>query len=83
MRCVELRSLRVELASEPFLLAPISILSSGLELIWENMKVKKSTALYSMRAELESSIFIKKRSRLRRDQEAAKIMGNMVDKFLN
>ena len=84
MRCVELRSLRVELTSdEPFLLASISILSSGLELIWENRKVKKSTGLYSMRAELESSISIKRRSRLRKVKEASKIMENMVENIFN
>ena len=92
LRCVqsydrsltEVKSLRVELsADEPFLLASISILSSGLELIWENRKVKKSTAMYSMRAELESSISIKRRSRLRRVKEASKIMENMVENFFN
>ena len=76
------KSLRVELgADEPFLLASISILSSGLELIWENRKSKKSTAMYSMGAELELSISIKRRSRLKRIKEAAKIMENMVENF--
>ena len=92
LRCVqsydrslsEVKSLRVELgADEPFLLASISILSAGLELIWENRKSKKSTAMYSMRAELESSISIKRRSRLRRVREAAQIMENMVENFFN
>ena len=92
LRCVqsydrsltEVRSLRVELsADEPFLLASMSILSSGLELIWENRKVKKSTAKYSMRVELESSISIKRRTRLRRVKEASKIMENMVENFFN
>ena len=85
MRCVqsydrsltEVRSLRVELsADETFLLAYISILSSGLELIWENRKIKKSTAMYSMRAELELSISIKRRSELRN-------MENVVENFFN
>ena len=54
-----------------------------MELIWENRKFKKSTNLYSMRDELESSISIKRRSRLRKVREAADIMENMVVNFLN
>ena len=92
LRCVrsydrnltEAKSLRIELNSdEPFLLASISLLSSGMEFIWENRKFKKSTNLHSMRAELESSISIKRRSRLRKVREAADIMENMVVNFLN
>ena len=92
LRCVqsydrtltEAKSLRLELSpDEPFLLASVSLLSSGLELIWNNRKVKKITALYSMRAELEASISIKRRSRNRRFREAADIMENMVENFFN
>ena len=80
----EIKSLRLELApDEPFLLATISLLSSGLELIWENRKLKKCTALFSMRAELENAISIKRRSRLRRVRETASIMENMIVNFLN
>ena len=80
----ELKSLRVELtADEPFLLASILILSSELELIWENRKSKKTTALYTMRAELEATISIKWKSRLRKVREAAEIKENMVVSFLN
>ena len=91
LRCVqsydrnlsEVKSLRLELtADEPFLLASISLLSSGLELIWQNRKSKKSTSLYTMRAELESSISIKRRSRLRKVRESSDIMTNMVVNFL-
>ena len=79
----KVKSLRLELtADDPFLLASISLLSSGLELIWENRKTKKSTALYAMRAELEASISIKRRSSLRKLRESAEIMHNMVVNFL-
>ena len=67
LRCVQsynsnlthVKLLRLELtADDPFLLASISLLSSGLELIWK-VVFFKSTALFSMRAELETAIFIK------------------------
>ena len=75
----ELKSLRLELAlDEPFLLASVSLLSSGLEFIWENRKIKKSTALFAMRAELENAISIKRRSRLRMVRET----DSMMQKFL-
>ena len=92
LRCVmsydrslsEVKSLRLELnPDEPFLLASISLLSSGLELIWQNRKLKKNTTLYTMRAELEAAISIRRRSRLKKGREAAAIMGNMVEKFFN
>ena len=92
LRCVqsyardlnEERALRLEFTSdEPFLLASVSILATGLEFIWENRKLRKSTTLFTMRAELESSISIKRRFRLSRVREAARIMQNMVENFLN
>ena len=92
LRCVQsynsnltqVKSLRLELtADDPFLLASISLLSSGLELIWQNRKVKKSTALFSMRAELETAISIKRRSSLRKIRESSGIMENMVENFFN
>ena len=47
--CSEEKSLRLELeADEPFLLAMVTILTTGLELIWENRKNKKTTTLYSI-----------------------------------
>ena len=80
----EEKALRLEIeADEPFLLPVLSLLSSGLELIWNTRTVKKHTSLYTMRAELESSISIKRRSRLARIREAANIMQNMVENFLN
>ena len=80
----EEKVLRLEVeADEPFLLPVLSLLSTGLELIWNNRTLKKHTSLYTMRAELESSINIKRRSRLARIREAANIMQNMVDNFLN
>ena len=80
----QVKSLRLELtADEPFLLASISLLASGLQLIWENRRVKKSTALYMMRADLENSVTIKRKSRLKKVRETAEIMGNMIVNFLN
>ena len=70
-------------ADDPFLMATVSLLACGLELIWENRKYKKVTTLYTMRAELELSISIRRRSRLRKVREVAAIMQNMVDNFLN
>ena len=92
LRCVmsydrslsEVKSLRLELnPDEPFLLASISLLSSGLELIWQTRKLKKNKALYTMRAELEAAISIRRRSRLKKVREAAAIMGNMVENVFN
>ena len=80
----QVKSLRLELtADEPFLLASISLLASGLQLIWENRRVKKCTALYMMRADLENSVTIKRKSRLKKVRETAEIMGNMIVNFLN
>ena len=84
LRCVQsygsdltqVKTIRLELtADDPFLLASISLLSSGFELIWENRKVK--------RAELETAISTKRRSSLRKLRESAVIMENMVENFLN
>ena len=79
----ETKMLRVELdTDEPFLLASVYILATGLEFIWENRKVRKRTSLYVMRAELEAAISIRRRSRLRTIRESADIMKNMIDNFL-
>ena len=92
LRCIKsydssitvVKSLRLELsADEPFLLACTSLLASGLGLIWENRRFKKSTALYMMRAELENSVTIKRKSRLKKVRETAEIMGIMIVNFLN
>ena len=80
----ETKAIRLEVnVDEPFLLPAISLLSTGLQLIWDNRRLRKQTTLYTMRAELESSISIKRRSRLARIREAANIMQNMVENFLN
>ena len=76
------RALRLELvADDPFLLASTTILAVGLSFIWENRKMKKTTPLYLMRAELEKAISIRRRSRLRRVKETAEIMENILDNF--
>ena len=77
------KCLRIEFdIDEPFLLPSVSILSTSLEHIWNNRKQKKITTIMSIRAELENSINIKRKSRLGRLQESANIMKNMVDNFL-
>ena len=80
----ETMSLRIELtADDPFLLPSITILVIGLEFIWENRKLKKTTALHSMRAQLETAVSIRRRSRFRNNREAAKIMENMINNFFD
>ena len=91
LRCVrtydrtlsDIKLLRLELSTdEPFLLASVSLVSCGLKLIWESRKIKKRTSLFDMRAELESAITIKRKSRLRKVREAGSIMKNMIENFL-
>ena len=64
------------------MLASVSLLATGLQLIWDNRKSKYRTPLYSMRAELEAAISIRRRSRLQKLRETADIMENMIDNFL-
>ena len=80
----EEKCLRLELgSSEPFTLPSVSLLVTGLELIWKNRRQKKRTAVISIRAELENSVSIKRRSRVQRIRECASIMENMINNFLN
>ena len=79
----ETKVLRLELETEePFMLASVSLLATGLQFIWDNRKSKIRTPLYSMRAELEAAISIRRRSRLQKLRETAEIMKNMIDNFL-
>ena len=76
------KSLRMEFeCDEPFMLPSVSTLATGLLFIWENRKIKKSTTLPMMRAELEAAVSIKRRSRLKKVKEAGQIMQNMIDNF--
>ena len=90
LRCVqsydhnltETRSLRLQIsADEPFLIASVSILATGLELIWETRKSKKQTSLFNMRSELEMSISIRRKSSSIALREVANIMNNMIVNF--
>ena len=75
-------SLRLELtAVDPFLLPCAIILATGLGLIWENRKFKKTTSLFNMRTELEMAISIRRKSRFRALREAGNIMSNIVANF--
>ena len=79
----EEKSLRVEIESDdPFTFASVSLLATGLALIWENRKMKKNTTLHMMRAQLEASVSIKRKSRLAKLRETASIMDNMIKNFL-
>ena len=91
MRCVRTydsnlsveKCIRLELgSSDPFILPSVSILATGLEHIWLNRSKKKRTALFSIRAELENAIAIKRKSRLGKLKECADIMENMIENFL-
>ena len=80
--CTEEKSLRLELnPDEIFLLPTASILSTGLNFIWENRKSRKSTSLFSIRSELEASVSLKRKSSSRRIREAGDIMKNMIENF--
>ena len=90
LRCVQAydqnltieKALRLEIvADETFLLPTVAILATGLEYIWENRKIRKTTTLFMMRAELEAAVSIRRRSRLRRIREAGDIMFIMINNF--
>jgi hypothetical protein len=76
------KSLRLEVQTDKvFTLPTTSILSTGLLFIWENRKQRKKTTLYMMRAELESAVSIRRRSRLMKVREAGDIMQNLINNF--
>ena len=50
-------------ADKVFSLATITILTTGLEIIWPNRQQKKTTTLFMVRAELECAVSISRRSR--------------------
>ena len=79
MRCIQSydqsltadKTLTLQLVSdEPFMLASVAILVTGLSLIWENSKLWKNTSLFMIRAELEAAVSPRRRSRLTRIREA-------------
>ena len=79
----ETKSLLLQVkADEVFTLATITILTTGLELIWSNRQQKKATTLFMMRAELECAVSIRRRSRNHLIREAGKIITNIVTNFL-
>ena len=56
------KTLRMEVkADETFLLPSVAILATSLEFIWENRKVRKTTTLYMMRADLDAAVSIRRR----------------------
>ena len=64
-----------------FEMAVVSILSSGLELIWSRRLQKKNTDLIIMRSELEWASILRRKSRNRVIKEAGEIMINMIENF--
>jgi hypothetical protein len=82
--CTEEKSLRLELnPDETFLLPTASILSTGLNFIWENRKSRKATSPFSIRSELEASVSLKRKSSYRRIREAGDIMKNVIENVFN
>ena len=66
---------------EVFMLATLTIITTGLEAIWANRQVKKVTSLYTMRAQLECAVSIRRRSRNRKIREAWDIIQNILRNF--
>ena len=80
----EEKALHLELSAvDPFLFPSVAMLATGLELIWERRKLKKSTTNFQMRAELELSVSIRRKSRAKSIREAANIMDNMISNFFD
>ena len=67
-------------ADEVFSLATITILTTGLEMIWANRQHKKVTTMFMMRAELECAVSIRRRSRNRLIREAGDVIENILKK---
>ena len=81
--CTEEKSLRLELnPDETFLLPTASILSTGLNFIWENRKSRKSTSLFSIRSELETSVSLKRKSSYQKYQRDWRYHEKYDRKFL-
>ena len=68
-------------ADEVYMMATMAIIATGLETIWANRLVKKSTTGYMMRAEMECAISIRRRSRNMRIRESGDIMQNTLTNF--
>ena len=90
MRCVrshdsdltESKSLTMRIKVDGcFEMAVISLLSTGLELIWSRRLVKKNTDLITMRSELEWAAILRRKSRNPKIKEAGDIMINMINNF--
>ena len=64
-----------------FEMASVSLLSVGLELIWNNRLQKKSTSVITMRSELECATILRRKSRNPKIKEAGDIMLNMIANF--
>ena len=68
-------------ADEVFMLATITILTTGLETIWANRQLKKVTTPFMIRAELECAVSIRRRSRNKIIREAGDIIHNILNNF--
>ena len=64
-----------------FEMAVVSILSTGLELIWGRRLQKKNTDLIVMRSELEWASILRRKSRNTLIKESGDIMMNIIENF--
>ena len=62
-------------------MAVVSILSTGLELIWSRRLEKKNTDLIVMRSELEWASILRRKSRNKLIKESGDIMMNIIENF--
>ena len=68
-------------AQEIYMMATIAMIATGLETIWANRQLKKSTTVYMIRADLELAVSIRRRSRNRIIRESGDIMQNTLTNF--
>ena len=64
-----------------FEMAIVSLLSTGLEVIWSNRLQKRRTNLVTMRSDLEWAAILRRKSRNSKIKEAGDIMFNMIENF--
>ena len=66
---------------EIYMMATMAMITTGLETIWANRQLKKSTTVHMMRADLELAVSIRRRSRNRKIREAEDIIQNTLTNF--
>ena len=72
-------SLRLEvIAEDPFALPTITLISTGLQLIWKNRQKSCNTSVANMKAEMEARGGLLRAAQGRRLREAGAIMANII-----